>query len=79
MVLSLVTTAYQSGPWVKAVAVVPSGSVNVSGSAGPLSVEKRMTSRVKMARSPKIMVAVKIVTNRRRNRRFAGSAIWESL
>ena len=61
----------------KVEAVVPSGMVIVSGKGVDASVEKRMTSTVKMARRPRIMVAVSTVTNRRRNRKFAGSFIWE--
>ena len=79
MRLSLVTTAYQSGPWVKAVAVVSCGRVMRSGRAisdavsrssfGP---EKRMTNSVMMITMPAIIVAVSAVTNRRKNTRCAG-------
>ena len=72
---SFVTTAYQSNPCVKVLAVMPEGSVITSGKFADGSEEKRMTSNAKMAKSPRIMVAVKSVTKRRKNRRFAGSSI----
>ena len=59
----------------KALAVAPEGSVIISGRGTEGSKEKRMTSTTKMAKRPKIMVAVNSVTRRRRNRRFAGSSI----
>jgi hypothetical protein len=64
-------------PWVNALAVAPLGKVIVSGTGAADSAEKRMTSTVKIARRPRIMVAVSTVTNRRKNRKFAGSSIWE--
>lgn len=79
MRLSLVTTAYQSGPWVKAMAVVPCGKVMRSGrvmsdavSRSFFSPEKRMTNSVMMIIIPAIIVAVSAVTNRRKNTRCAG-------
>lgn len=73
----MVTTAYQSGPVVKLRAVAPAGRVIVSGRGAAGVEEKRMTSRAKIARRPRIMVAVRTVTKQRKNRRLAGSSIWE--
>ncbi len=67
-------TAYQSGPIVKALARAPSGRVICSGKASVgAGAFSRMTSRTITVRTPKIFVAVSTVTNRRKNRRLAGS------
>lgn len=75
---SSVTTANQSGPRVKAVAVVSFGRVMAAGSGtGSGTVRMvcgtRMTTSVIMVTSPPIIVAVRMVTMMRRNRRLAGS------
>jgi hypothetical protein len=51
---------------------VPAGSAVISGNI-VLVVCNRMTSTVKIAIRPKIIVAVSVVTSRLKNRRFAGS------
>ena len=71
---SSVTTAKYSAVWVKAVAVVPSGSVIASGNV-TLGACKRMTSNVMIVIRPIIIVAVNTVTSNLRNLRLAGSGI----
>ena len=51
---------------------VPAGSAVISGNI-VLVVCNRMTSTVKIAIRPKIIVAVSVVTSRLKNRKFAGS------
>jgi 23S rRNA pseudouridine1911/1915/1917 synthase len=57
---------------VKAVAVDPSGKVIIWGMSGPFD-DRRVTSRPTTTTTPINMVAVSTVTNRLKNRKFAGS------
>jgi len=73
MTPSLVTTAYQSDPWVKLSASLPSGKVMLAGSGtGSTLVEitfgTRMTISTTMVKSPNIIEAVRTVTKILRNR-----------
>ena len=73
--MSEVTTKTCVAVYVTAVATADPGSTILSGRAGaPDGAFSRMTSRITIVKTPRIMVPVSTVTSRRRKRRFAGSS-----